>query len=165
MTPGKSRRGKGGKVGGMRRRGTPSLLGAWGCESSLRNVDPGWQPEPTLNSTSTIFFFHLSRVNGHTRCEFFPVKTLNRHFMLASILKGQNSASIHSGYPIVAQSISGLWEPYRSERFYYEVVECGRRIMLTGVVVLFFPDDAAQIAITMRIAFCSYVRNIVAVRV
>ncbi|CAN0382790.1 unnamed protein product [Ectocarpus sp. 12 AP-2014] len=49
----------------------------------------------------------------------------------------------------VALSISGLWEPYRPERFYYEVVECGRRVMLTGVVVFIFPNDAAQIAITI----------------
>ncbi|CAN0250034.1 unnamed protein product [Scytosiphon promiscuus] len=52
-----------------------------------------------------------------------------------------------------AQSIAGLWEPYRPERFYYEVVECGRRIMLTGVVVFIFPNDAAQLAITMLLAF------------
>ncbi|CAM9790810.1 unnamed protein product [Scytosiphon promiscuus] len=52
-----------------------------------------------------------------------------------------------------AQSISSLWEPYRPERFYYEVVECGRRIMLTGAVVFIFPDDAAQVAVTMLISF------------
>ncbi|CAN0459726.1 unnamed protein product, partial [Hapterophycus canaliculatus] len=52
-----------------------------------------------------------------------------------------------------AQPISSIWESYRPERFYYEVVECGRRIMLTGVVVFIFPNDAAQIAITMLIAF------------
>ena len=53
----------------------------------------------------------------------------------------------------VAQPIADLWEPYRPERYYYEVVECGRRIMLTGVVVFIFPNDAAQIAVTMLIAF------------
>ncbi|CAN0486529.1 unnamed protein product [Ectocarpus sp. 12 AP-2014] len=53
----------------------------------------------------------------------------------------------------VAQPIADLWQPYKPERFYYEVVECGRRVMLTGVVVFIFPDDAAQIAITMLIAF------------
>ncbi|CAB1096488.1 unnamed protein product [Ectocarpus sp. CCAP 1310/34] len=53
----------------------------------------------------------------------------------------------------VAQPIAGLWEPYRPERFYYEVIECGRRIMLTGVVAFIFPNDAAQIAITMLVAF------------
>ncbi|CAN0437324.1 unnamed protein product [Ectocarpus sp. 12 AP-2014] len=51
-----------------------------------------------------------------------------------------------------AQSISGLWEPYTPERFYYELVECGRRVMLTGVVVFIFPNDSAQIAITMLVA-------------
>ncbi|CAM9385517.1 unnamed protein product [Laminaria digitata] len=53
----------------------------------------------------------------------------------------------------VAQPIAGLWEPYRPERFYYEIVECGRRVMLTGVVVFIFPNDAAQIAITMLSTF------------
>lgn len=53
----------------------------------------------------------------------------------------------------VAQPIAGLWEPYRPERFYYEIIECGRRVMLTGVVVFIFPNDAAQIAITMLITF------------
>ena len=52
-----------------------------------------------------------------------------------------------------AQPIVGLWEPYRPERFYYEVVECGRRIMLTGVTVFIFPNDAAQVAITMLLTF------------
>ncbi|CAM9273146.1 unnamed protein product [Ectocarpus sp. 4 AP-2014] len=53
----------------------------------------------------------------------------------------------------VAQPIAGLWESYKPERFYYEVVECGRRILLTGVVVFIFPNTAAQIAITLLIAF------------
>ncbi|CAN0089674.1 unnamed protein product [Ectocarpus fasciculatus] len=53
----------------------------------------------------------------------------------------------------IAQPIAALWEPYRPARFYYEVVECGRRVMLTGVVVFIFPNSAAQIAITMLAAF------------
>ena len=53
----------------------------------------------------------------------------------------------------VAQPMSGLWEAYRPERFYYEVVECGRRVLLTGVVVFIFPNTAAQIAITIVVAF------------
>ncbi|CAN0402109.1 unnamed protein product [Ectocarpus sp. 12 AP-2014] len=51
-----------------------------------------------------------------------------------------------------AQPIASLWEAYKPERFYYEVIECGRRIMLTGVVVFIYPNDAAQIAITILIA-------------
>ncbi|CAM9381315.1 unnamed protein product, partial [Laminaria digitata] len=52
-----------------------------------------------------------------------------------------------------AQSISSLWAPYRPSCFFYEVVECGRRIMLTGVVVFIYPNDTAQIAITILNSF------------
>lgn len=52
-----------------------------------------------------------------------------------------------------AQPIADLWEPYRPNRFYYEVIECGRRVLLTGVVVFIKPNDAAQIAITLLISF------------
>ena len=48
-----------------------------------------------------------------------------------------------------AQSIASLWAPYRPSCFYYEIIECGRRIMLTGVVVFIYPNDTAQIAITI----------------
>ena len=53
--------------------------------------------------------------------------------------------------PAVA-AISGLWEPYRPEAFYYEVVECGRRILLAGAVVFIYPNTAAQISVTLMIA-------------
>ena len=48
-----------------------------------------------------------------------------------------------------AQSIASLWAPYRSSCFYYEIVECGRRLILAGVVVFIYPNDTAQIAITI----------------
>ncbi|CAM9191106.1 unnamed protein product [Ectocarpus sp. 13 AM-2016] len=50
-------------------------------------------------------------------------------------------------------STSDLWKPYRPSVFYYEVIECGRRILLAGVVVFIFPNTAAQIAITLMMAF------------
>eukprot|EP00752_Nemacystus_decipiens_P002289 g2167.t1 len=50
-------------------------------------------------------------------------------------------------------STSDLWSPYRPGVFYYEVIECGRRIMLAGVVVFIFPNTAGQIAITLMMAF------------
>ncbi|CAN0534106.1 unnamed protein product, partial [Laminaria digitata] len=56
-----------------------------------------------------------------------------------------------------AQSIASLWAPYRPSRFYYEIVECARRIMLTGVVVFIYPDDTAQIAITIISSFFFFV--------
>ena len=48
-----------------------------------------------------------------------------------------------------AQPIADLWAPYRPNVFYYEVIECGRRILLTGVAVFIFPNSAAQVAITI----------------
>ena len=54
---------------------------------------------------------------------------------------------------LLQQSTSSLWKPYKPPAFYYELVECGRRVMLTGVIVFFYPNTAAQIAITLAIAF------------
>ena len=51
------------------------------------------------------------------------------------------------------RATSNLWKPYKPERFYYELVEYGRRILLTGVVVFIYPNTAAQIAITLAISF------------
>ncbi|CAN0532319.1 unnamed protein product, partial [Scytosiphon promiscuus] len=53
--------------------------------------------------------------------------------------------------------MSSLWAPYRPSCFYYEVVECARRIILTGVVVFIYPDDTAQIAITIMNSFFFFV--------
>eukprot|EP00903_Cladosiphon_okamuranus_P014549 g13496.t1 len=50
-------------------------------------------------------------------------------------------------------STSDLWEPYKPSCFYYEVIECARRVLLAGVVVFIYPNSAAQIAITLMIAF------------
>ncbi|CAM9151036.1 unnamed protein product, partial [Ectocarpus sp. 6 AP-2014] len=50
-------------------------------------------------------------------------------------------------------STSDLWKPYKPSVFYYEVIECGRRVLLAGVVVFIFPNTAAQIAITLMMAF------------
>ncbi|CAN0034835.1 unnamed protein product, partial [Scytosiphon promiscuus] len=51
------------------------------------------------------------------------------------------------------KTTSDLWEPYKPSAFYYEVVECGRRILLAGVVVFIYPNSAAQIAITLMMSF------------
>ena len=45
-----------------------------------------------------------------------------------------------------------LWKPYKPQHFYYEVVECGRRILLAGVVVFIYPNTAVQIAVTLALA-------------
>ena len=53
---------------------------------------------------------------------------------------------------LAARPTSDLWKPYKPQRFYYEVIECGRRILLTGAVVFIYPNTAAQIAVTLAIA-------------
>lgn len=49
-------------------------------------------------------------------------------------------------------SSSSLWMPYRPGCFFYELVECAKRVLLTGVVVFIFPNTAPQIAIALMIA-------------
>ncbi|CAM9562008.1 unnamed protein product, partial [Laminaria digitata] len=50
------------------------------------------------------------------------------------------------------QPFGGLWGAYRPGCYYYEVVEYGRRIVLTGAAVFILPDSAAQIAIVLLLA-------------
>lgn len=49
----------------------------------------------------------------------------------------------------VAKSISNLWELYKPNRMYYELVECARRVSLASVVVFIYSNTAAQIAVTL----------------
>ena len=59
-----------------------------------------------------------------------------------------------SGRETVArlQSFAHLWAAYRPSHFYYEVVECARRVALTGVAVFVLPGSAAQIAVVLLVA-------------
>lgn len=41
------------------------------------------------------------------------------------------------------------------EVYYYEVVECGRRVFLTGVLIFISPNTAAQVATACMFAFVS----------
>ncbi|CAB1103783.1 unnamed protein product [Ectocarpus sp. CCAP 1310/34] len=50
-------------------------------------------------------------------------------------------------------SIADLWEPYNRWAFYYEVIDCGRRVLLAGFIVFIYPNTAAQIAVTLIFAF------------
>ena len=50
-------------------------------------------------------------------------------------------------------STSQLWKPYKPSVFYYEVIECSRRILLTGVLVFIYPNTPTQIAVTLILAF------------
>lgn len=44
-------------------------------------------------------------------------------------------------------------EPYKPSVFYYEVIECVRRIFLAVVVVFIEPNTSAQIAVALMMAF------------
>lgn len=50
------------------------------------------------------------------------------------------------------KTTSGLWGAYAPNRYYYEVIECGRRVLLAGVVVFIYPNTAAQVAVTLMMA-------------
>lgn len=53
---------------------------------------------------------------------------------------------------LVLKSTTDLWKPYKPDRSYYEVIECGRRILLTGVVVFIYPNTPSQIAVILVVA-------------
>ena len=46
----------------------------------------------------------------------------------------------------------GIWSAYKPSRYFYELVEFGRRITLTGVAVFVIPGSSAQIAIVLLLA-------------
>lgn len=48
--------------------------------------------------------------------------------------------------------IAEMWKPYQKHCSFYEVVECLRRMMLTGVVVFVFPSSVAQVSTTFLIS-------------
>ena len=50
------------------------------------------------------------------------------------------------------QPASDLWAAYKPSRYYYEVVECARRITLTGIAVFVLPNSSAQIAVVLLLA-------------
>ena len=58
-----------------------------------------------------------------------------------------------SRVPPESEAIKDLWAPYKPSRYYYEVIECGRRIALTGLVVFVSPGSTAQVAVEALLAF------------
>ncbi|CAN0368499.1 unnamed protein product, partial [Scytosiphon promiscuus] len=45
-----------------------------------------------------------------------------------------------------------LWAPYRPQVYYYEVVDCFRRVLLSGAVVFVYPNSAGQVAASVLLA-------------
>ena len=50
------------------------------------------------------------------------------------------------------EACNSLWAAYKPSRYYYEVIECGRRIMLTGIAVFIVPGTSAQTAMVLLLA-------------
>eukprot|EP00752_Nemacystus_decipiens_P010943 g9725.t1 len=48
-----------------------------------------------------------------------------------------------------------LWNAFVPNRYYYEVLECGRRLLLTGLLVFLQPDSPGQVAFGCIFAFLS----------
>ncbi|CAM9298394.1 unnamed protein product, partial [Laminaria digitata] len=48
-----------------------------------------------------------------------------------------------------------LWKDFGPDLYYYEVVECGRRMLLTGVLIFIAPHTAMQVAMACIFAFAS----------
>ncbi|CAM9217775.1 unnamed protein product, partial [Laminaria digitata] len=48
-----------------------------------------------------------------------------------------------------------LWKDFGPDLYYYEVIECGRRILLTGVLIFISPSSATQAAMACIFAFGS----------
>ena len=58
--------------------------------------------------------------------------------------------------PPESEAVKDLWVPYKRSRYYYEVIECGRRIALTGLAVFIYPGSTAQVAIEALLAVVFY---------
>ena len=54
-----------------------------------------------------------------------------------------------------SNSLSGTIAPTGPDLYYYEVIECGRRILLTGVLIFIAPYTASQAAAACIFAFVS----------
>ena len=69
---------------------------------------------------------------------------VNRH-----ALRERSSSEAAQGH---LAPFAELWEPYKPERYYWEIVEFTRRMLLTGIGVFIYPNSAAQIAIILLLA-------------
>ncbi|CAN0115112.1 unnamed protein product, partial [Ascophyllum nodosum] len=68
-------------------------------------------------------------------------------------IKSVEDTANGSRVPPESEAIKDLWAPYKPSRYYFEVIECGRRIALTGLVVFIYPGSTAQVAIEALLAF------------
>ena len=71
-------------------------------------------------------------------------------------IKSVAESTNKSRVPLESEAIKDLWAPYKRSRYYYEVIECGRRIALTGLAVFIYPGSTAQVAIEALLAIVFY---------
>lgn len=45
-----------------------------------------------------------------------------------------------------------LWKPYRKSTYFYEIIECLRRVVLSGAVVFVLPNTAGRVATSFLLA-------------
>lgn len=50
------------------------------------------------------------------------------------------------------KALDGMWSAYKPSRYFFEVVECGRRISLTAIAAFVLPNSTAQISIVLLVA-------------
>ncbi|KAG5183617.1 hypothetical protein JKP88DRAFT_181745, partial [Tribonema minus] len=50
-------------------------------------------------------------------------------------------------------AITFLWQPYKGKTYYWEVVECGRRLLLTGILTFILPGEIGQSAYACVFAY------------
>jgi hypothetical protein len=69
----------------------------------------------------------------------------------------QNDLRPANAQQLVLKETRFLWQAYKPSMYYWEVVECARRLLLTGFVVFIFPGTAAQAAVACMLAVLSMV--------
>ena len=85
-----------------------------------------------------------------------PVVLARMLFINRDGIKRVEDSTNGSRVPPESEAIKDLWAPYKPSRYYYEVIECGRRIALTGLAVVIYPGSTAQVAIEALLAFVFY---------
>lgn len=55
-----------------------------------------------------------------------------------------------------ASELAALWAPYRRDVYYYEVIECLRRVTLSGIVVFILPNTAGQVMTTFILSLAFF---------
>lgn len=53
------------------------------------------------------------------------------------------------------EPLRGIWSAYKPSRYYYEVLECGRRITWIGIASFVISSSTAQLAMALTFAFVS----------